>query len=199
VWCHAMYFLTPLGRLKEALIEMQQAVAMDPLDPLYNTLLGYLLYGDRQFEQAAAQLRHTIELDPMFFQAHWFLSLVYAYEGRLDEALAVSERANELSSGNAVTVGNLGRAYGLAGRTDQARRLLEDLTARRRSTYVPASAFVFVHAGLGERDEALKWLATGVEEHDPIVMGSLRVSPSYDALRSHPRYRAIVHGMNVEA
>jgi len=197
-WCYAMYFLLPLGRVEQALTEMRRALELDPLDPFYNSLLGYLLFASRQFEPALAQLQHTVDLEPTSFNPHWFLSILYAREGRLEEAIAAAEKANELSGGNAITVGNLGKVYGLASRTAEARQLLEELTVRRRSTYVPACAFLFVHGGLGERDKALEWMARGIEEHDPVLMTSLKMSPSYDNLRSHPAYPALLRKMNLE-
>jgi Flp pilus assembly protein TadD len=193
-----MYFLLPLGRVEQAVTEMRRALELDPLDPFYNALLGYLLYASRQFEPALAQLQHTVDLEPTSFFSHWFLSILYAREGRLDEAIAAAEKANELSGDNAITVGNLGKVYGLASRTAEARQLLEELTARRRSTYVPASAFLFVYGGLGERDEALEWMAKGIDEHDPVLMTSLKISPSYDRLRSHPAYPGLLRKMNLE-
>ncbi|MGD0309347.1 MAG: protein kinase [Acidobacteriota bacterium] len=198
LWCYGMYFLLPLGRLEEALREMQRAVELDPLDPFFNSLLGYLLYTARQFEPATAQLQHTINLDPTFFFCHWFLSLLHAHEGRLERAIAAAEKANELSGGDAITLGNLAKVYGLAGRTAEARQLLDELTERRRLAYVPACTFVFAHSGLGERDKALEWVARGIEEHDPILMTSLRMSPSYDRLRSDTTYQALLHKMNIE-
>jgi serine/threonine-protein kinase len=197
-WWHPMCFSLPLGRVEEALTEMRGAVELDPLDPFYNSLLGYTLFAARQFEPAIAQLQHAIDLDPTFFFPYWFLSLPYAHTGRLDEAIAAAEKANELSGGNAITLGNLGKVYGRAGRTAEARLLLEALTARRRLTYVPASAFVLVHGGLGERDKALEWMATGIEERDPSLVTSLWMSPSYDPLRSHPAFQALLRKLNPE-
>jgi serine/threonine-protein kinase len=197
-WWHPMCFSLPLGRVEEALTEMRGAVELDPLDPFYNSLLGYTLFAARQFEPAIAQLQHAIDLDPTFFFPYWFLSLPYAHTGRLDEAIAAAEKANELSGGNANTLGNLGKVYGRAGRIAEARQLLEALTARRRLTYVPASAFAFVHGGLGERDKALEWMATGIEERDTTLVTSLWSSPSYDPLRSHPAFQALLRKMNLE-
>jgi serine/threonine-protein kinase len=198
-WCHAMWFLFPLGRVEEALTEMRRALELDPLDPFYNSLLGYLLHVTRQFEPAVAQLQHAIDLDPTFFFSYWFLSAPYVANGRLDEAIAAAEKANELSGGTAVTLGALGSVYGRAGRTAEARQLLEELTARRQATYVPASALAFVHGGLGERDEALAWIARGIEERDPILVTALKIAPTYDHLRSHPAFPALLRKMNLEA
>jgi len=197
-WCYAMWFLLPLGRGEQAITEMRRALELDPLDPFYNSLLGCLLYLTRQFEPAIAQLQHAIDLDPTFFFPYWFLSVAYRLNGRLDESIAAAEKANELSGGNALTLGALGSAYGLAGRTAEARQLLEELTARRRLTYVPASAFTFVLGGLGEQAGSLEWITRGIEERDPILVTSFKISPSFDRLRSHQTFRALLRKMNLE-
>ena len=197
-WCFSMWFLLPLGRVEQAVTEMRRALELDPLDPFYNSLLGYLLDVTRQFEPAVAQLQHAIDLDPTFFFSYWFLSISYAYKGRLDEAIAVSEKANELSGGHALTLGTLGSHYGRAGRTAEARQLLEKLTARRRLTYVPSSAIAWVHAGLGELDESLEWIAKGIEDRDPTLVTALKSGPTYDRLRSHPAFPALLRKMNLD-
>jgi len=197
-WCYAMWFLLPLGRIEQALAEMRRALELDPLDPFYNSLLGCLLYMARQFEPAIAQLKHSIDLDPTFFFPYWFLSVAYRLSGRFDESIAAAEKANELSGGHALTLGALGSAYGLAGRTAEARQLLEELTARRRLTYVPASGFSFVLGGLGELDECLEWITRSIEERDPIVVTSFKISPTFDRLRSHQAFKALLRKMNLE-
>jgi serine/threonine protein kinase/Tfp pilus assembly protein PilF len=197
-WCYAMWFLYPLGRLEQALAEMRRALDLDPLDPFYNALLGYLLHSTGQFEPAVAQLHHAVDLDPTFFFSHWFLSSVYALNGRLDEAIAVGEKANELSGGHALTLGLLGGVYGRAGRAAEARQFLEQLKARRRLTYVPSSAMAWAHAGVGERDESLEWIARGVEERDPTVVTALKSAPVFDPLRSQPAVQALLRKMNLE-
>jgi len=197
-WCYAMWFLFPLGRVEKALAEIQRALQLDPLDPFYNSLLGHLLHSMRQFEPAIGQLRHAVDLDPTLSFSHWFLSITYRHTGQFDKAIAAAERANQLSGGNSLTLGTLGNLYGLAGRTAEAREVLEELTARRRSAYVPASALASAHSGLGERNEALEWIARGIEERDPIIVTALKPSPTYDALRPHPSFRDLLHKMNLE-
>jgi len=197
-WCYAMWFLYPLGRVEQAVTEMRRALEVDPLDPFYNSLLGYLLHSARQLEPAVAQLQHAIDLEPTFFFSYWLLSVVLIVNGRLDEAIAAAEKANELSGGIAVTLGGLGRTYGMAGRTAEARRLLEELTARRRVTYVPASALASVYGGLGDLNERREWVARGIEERDPILVTSVKSAPIYDPLRSHPAYQALLRKMNLE-
>jgi serine/threonine-protein kinase len=197
-YSYAAWFLRPVGRVEQALTETRRALALDPLDPFCSSLLGYLLHTARQFEPAVAQLQHAIDLDPTFFFSYWLLSITYGLNERLDEAIAAAEKANELSGRNPLTLGMLGRVYGFAGRTAEARQLLEELKARRRLTYVPASSLSYVHRGLGELDAGLEWIARGVEERDLVLVAALKTEPGYDPLRSHPAFQALLRKMNLE-
>ena len=195
---YSLWFLRVQGRLEQALAELRRAVELDPLEVLYNANLGYLLHIMRQYDGAVAQLRHTIDLDPTFWLAYWFLSIPLALTGRSDEAIAAAEKSNELSGGNAATVGLLGRAYGLAGRTAEARQLLEELELRQRSSYVPPSTIAMIYRGLGDLKKGLEWWIKGAEEHDMVLVPSIKTEPGYDALRSHPAYKDLLRKMNLE-
>jgi len=188
---YAMWFLYPLGRVEQAIREMRRALVLDPLDPFYNSLLGYLLHSAHQ-SSGGRTLRYAIDLDPTFFFPFWFLSSVYSLNGRLDEAIATGERANQLSGGHALTLGALGAAYGRAGRAAGGPEIAGELKARRQLTYVPSSALAWAHAGAGERDESLAWIARGIEERDPTVVTALKSAPVYDPMRSHPGFQALL-------
>lgn len=47
--------------------------------------------------------------------------------------------------------GWLGRAYGLAGRTSEARKILNDLKARSKQTYVSPVNIAMIYLGLGDK------------------------------------------------
>jgi tetratricopeptide (TPR) repeat protein len=196
-WCYAMWFLLPLGRVGQAVTEMQRAVDLDPLDPFYNSLLGYLLDITRQPELAITQLEHAMALDPTFFFSHWFLSIAYSHVGRLDKALIEAEKANELSGGIPLTLGSLSGLYGRVGRTDEARRLLEQLMTRQQSSYVPASALAWAYAGVGATDDTLSWIARSIDERDPTLVTALKAAPTYDPLRSRPEYTGLLRKINL--
>ena len=195
---YAMWFLRVVGRVGQALTEMHRALELDPLDVYYNALFGYLLHANRQFDPALAQLQRTIEMHPTSWFPYWALSIPCALHGRFDEAIAAAEKANELSGRNALAMGMLGRAYALAGRTAEARQLLEELMARRRATYVPACSIAFIHRGLGDLEDWVEWIAKGIEERDQNSIVALKTEPSYDAMRPHPAYQALLRKMNLE-
>jgi serine/threonine protein kinase/Tfp pilus assembly protein PilF len=195
---YADWFLLPQGRVEQSLAEIQRAIELDPLDPFYNAHAGYGLHVVRQFEPAITRQQHAIELDPTFWYPYWYLSITYTLSGRSDEAIAAAEKAKERSGGNALALGLLGRAYGLAGRTAEARQLLEELEVRRRSTHVPPSSIAMIYRGLGDLKKGLEWWTRGIEEHDLLLALTLKSEPGYDALRSHPAYQDLLRKMNLE-
>ncbi len=80
----------------------------------------------------------------------------------------------------------------------EARALLEELTTRRRTTYVPPSAMAVAYGGVGELDQAVEWLEKGIEERDLMMICSLKFEQLYAPLRGHPRYPALLRKMNLE-
>jgi TolB-like protein/Tfp pilus assembly protein PilF len=195
---YAAWFLYPLGRVEEGATETRQALERDPLDPLVNSFYGYVLHSLSRFDEAVTQLQRAVSLDPTFFFPYWFLSITHALNGRLDDAVAAAEKASELSGGNASTLGQLGRVFALAGRQTEARQLLVQLEARRRVSYVPPSSVAMIYRGLGDLEKGLEWWARGVEEHDLLLLSSLRTEPGYAPLRSHPVYHVLLRKMNLE-
>ncbi len=88
-------------------------------------------------------------------------------------------------------------SYAMAGKTEKARKLLEELHQLAHETYVPASSFATVYTALGENDRAFEWLARAVEEHDPLLL-SLTTEPCFDSLRPDPRYAALLRKIHLE-
>ena len=59
------------------------------------------------------------------------------------------------------------------------------------------STMANVYVGLGEIDKAFDWMEKAVDDCDGGIIHS-HLSPLYDAIRSHPRYRALLRKMNLE-
>jgi len=62
---------------------------------------------------------------------------------------------------------------------------------------VPCSSFAHIYLSLGKTDKALDWCEQAIEERDSWII-HLGVHPLYDPLRSHPRYAALLHKMNLK-
>jgi hypothetical protein len=54
---------------------------------------------------------------------------------------------------------------------------------------------VDAYIGLGEKNRALGWMERAYEEHDQ-GMVYIKAYPGWDALRSEPRFQALVRRMN---
>jgi len=90
----------------------------------------------------------------------------------------------------------LGHIYGRLGRTDEARRLLQELEQLRTRGQAPPIAFATIYAGLGDIDAALNWLETAYRLRDGYLFW-LPGAPGLDPLRSDPRFTDLVQRVGV--
>jgi predicted negative regulator of RcsB-dependent stress response len=74
-------------RFDEAVEVMNRGRELDPLSLFMNARVGMALYAARRYDEANAILETTLEVDPSFAQARYFLSLVYPMEGRYEKAI----------------------------------------------------------------------------------------------------------------
>ena len=66
-----------------------------------------------ELDEAIAEFRKAIELDPNYALAHYRLGAALATKGLLDEAIAEFRKAIELDPNNAMAKVNLEKALGL--------------------------------------------------------------------------------------
>jgi len=185
--------LMPLGRMDEALAEMEEALHSDPLSIWMHYWMGILLFLNRQPERVIDEGRRMIELEPSHPLAHFVLGGGYALAGRYAEAVTALERANRLSGGLAVTASLLAWTYGLAGQDEKARALLP---APGSSIYVSPIVPAYVHIGLREWDAAFKWLDRAIEVRDPHIV-PIKTLPILDPIRDDPRYADLLRRMKL--
>src|SRR6185436_12679294 len=65
-----------------------------------------------------------------------------------------------------MALAKLGCAYGLAGRRDEALKILDQLFEMRARQYAAPFNIARVYAGLGDNDNAFEWMEKAIEEHD---------------------------------
>jgi DNA-binding winged helix-turn-helix (wHTH) protein/TolB-like protein/Flp pilus assembly protein TadD len=184
-------YLTAQGRFDEALAEIKRARELDPLSLITNSIEGFVYYYARRYNQSAAQLQKLLELDADFWPARWFLGWTYTAQGNLTQAIAELERARRLSGDNSGVVSDLGCAYAVLGRKEEARALLRALAEQARTRYVSPYRLAALQAGLGDASEAKRWLQTAEAERDWELL-YLNVDPRFDALRSDPQFASLL-------
>lgn len=189
--------LLPAGRADEAMAEMELVIRADPLSLFVRWWAASMAYFARRYDRMTEEGRRMIALDPTNFFGHWALGVAMGSIGEHAEGLVALGKAHELSGGIPFRLGFLAFGMGLAGRAEDARRMMEQASAAAEKGYVPPSVFMLGHAGLGDLDAALEWFDRAIEVRDPLVM-PIKTYPFLDPVRSHPRYMALLKKMNLQ-
>jgi tetratricopeptide (TPR) repeat protein len=183
--------LLPLGRTEDSLAESRHALELEPLSLVINVHLGWHYLYARQYDQAVEQDRRALELDPTFPQAQRYSAWAFLQKGRREEAIAALRAALSGLGPQPEVEAELGHALAVAGRRAEAQAVLAGLRDASSGRYVPPYAVAVVHAGLGDRDQALAWLDKAYDERSD-YMPYLGLEPMLDSLRSDPRFAALV-------
>ncbi len=178
----ALFYLLPLGRVEEALRQLRAAEKSDPLSSVVHYDLAYALNSSNHYDEAANICGKLPADNP---DRSWCLGKARLGQGRVGEAIQILETAlnRGVTAGSQVR-GELGYAYGRAGRRTDAEKLI----AATPSINPFNQALVF--AGLGDKDqtfEALDRAATA----GPFRIGRALTFPEYGLLRGDPRVKAL--------
>ena len=184
---YAMSCLAPLGKLDEALEEIEIALALDPISSIISRDRAMIHYYRRDFDRALDQCDHTIEANPHFSPAYWALGLIQEQRGDYDESAAAFQRAIQLSPNSTRMRGSLGRTLALAGKKKEALKTLSDLHDLASKQYVSPFELASLHFALGQVEPGFEWLARAFQDRCYELV-SIRIDPRFDSLRSHPLF-----------
>lgn len=194
---YAMSCLAPLGKLDEALDEIQIALALDPISSIISRDRAVIYYYQREFESALDQCDHTIESNPHFSPAYWALGLIQEQRGDFDESAAAFQRAIQLSPNSPRMRGALGRTLALAGKKKEALKTLSDLHDLAAKVYVSPFELASLHFALGQVEPGFEWLTRAYQDRCYELV-SIRVDPRLDSLRGHPMFTSLSSKLGVE-
>ena len=178
------------GHRDEAMRRISASLSVDPLDPYTHQTQGWLRYLTGDLPGAEAALHRSLEISPTLSSSHLMLGEILL-AGRRPEA-ALGEMAAETPDGGrypglAIVYFSLGRKADSDAALTQAVRDFGDLWP-----YGVADA----HAFRGEPDQAFEWLLKAYHGRDPDLM-FVKDDPLLASLRNDPRFKALVHRMNL--
>jgi TolB-like protein/Flp pilus assembly protein TadD len=182
--------LSALGRFDDAIAEGKRAAELDPLSLVINADLGVNYYYAGRFDEAIAQERKTLELDPGYYFAYLNLGQALEMKGARDAAIAEYQKARELND-DPLVLALLAHAYGLSGNKMEAEKILDQLKKLSQERYVSAYSFALAYLGLGNEQEALRWLEQSYQDRAGADIGWIRVDHLLDPLHGDPRFEAI--------
>lgn len=195
---HAVY-LSAVGRTEESVAALGRAQLLDPLSLVIRAGVGGEpgLYAARRYDEAIAQIKTALELDPGFAVGRLWLGLPYEQKGMYREAIAEMEQAVKLSAESPLMLGPLGHAYAAAGERSKAVQVLERLESMAARRYVSPFDRALVHVGLADTARAFEWLEKAFVDRS-YRMHWLKVDPRFDRLRTDARFSSLLRRMGLQ-
>jgi eukaryotic-like serine/threonine-protein kinase len=179
-----------------ALIELEEAERLDPLDLQVKTQIGYVHHFRHDLDRAIAQFEKVVALEPSFAFAHYALGDACTQRGQYDRAIEEFNKAIELGGRSVNHVGVLGYVHARSGNRDRANQHLEELTARAADGYVSPMWFALVHLGLSDLESLFHWLNRAFEERDGSLI-LVTAAVEFDPVREDARFKALLDSMGV--
>ena len=204
-YAHLFYsnsFLSPRGRHDEAIAEMKIAIQLDPLSAPVDTFLARTYVWAHRYQDAFAHLTKSVQRFPTFALGHERLAQVYTYLGRFDEAIKEESRARLLSGKDAHEVAQQEDALRAAYAARGVRGYWEQLLEASRTAIGAPEAYTgsygdaVLYARLGEKQKALESLERAYAERQ-LAMTELAVEPAFTALRTEPRFGALMKSVGL--
>ena len=178
------------GHKEEAIAEHKRAQNLDPLTPLHTAWLGGLYWYGGRYKEALEEVGKALELSANSWHGLYVLANTCADAGMYEEAIATAQKGAALYPNIRFI---LGRAYALAGRRDEALKILAELEKEEASPF-GAWGLAVLFTALGNKDEAFRWLNY---EHPHAWFPWVRVDPQFVPLRDDPRFKELLQKMNL--
>jgi Flp pilus assembly protein TadD len=156
--------LDTLGRHDEAMKRRRVGYELDPLDATSVLNFGYGHLIGRNFDEAIAIFERALELDPRSAAATYGLGMAQVDSGRFVEGRRTFEAGIRDVEAGSTMKGFLGWSLALAGRTEDAEAVLEDILADVDSRPVSPYHVGLVYLGLGRLDEYFEWLEAAFQQ-----------------------------------
>ena len=193
VW--GAFVLAIFGDAEESVEWLERAHLLDPLSPYVGGLSAcslLLLFRDsdalKQVDPfLASHLEHPVVL---YFAGGDYMRL--SQQGKAIEAI---ERAVKVMDRLPFSLGWAGWAYGVTGREDDARAVLDELRTRANSDYVLNTSIAWVLGALGEHDEAFERFGRAIDDREPLMPAANL--PPFDPVREDPRFQDLLRRMNI--
>src|SRR6266496_4498076 len=191
--------LACLRRTDEAITQARLALQIDPLSPMINLHAGFTYWVIHRNDLVLEQAHTLLDLESNFFGTYWLLAWAHWSQGMHDAAVADLRKAVTLGGGP-LQLADLGCLLGRLGRKTEAQQVLEELNELGKQRYVQPAYLGFVHASLGNHDEAFACFAQGMEHENASValIGEYSICAGLGELRTDPRFPGLLKKIGVE-
>ena len=205
----------------EAEREFKLAIQLDANDANAHHWYSFYLSSMGRVEEAIAEMKRALELDPLSLVATANLGVIYFYFGQNEQGIKEYRKALEMDPNYPFARFHLACAYLFEGMYDEAlgefRKYSELIGGHPDTDGSLALYYAFVgnredalkslailqrrdvsprlvagiYARLGDKDQAFNWLEKAYEEHDALLP-LLNVNPIWQPLHSDPRFQDLL-------
>lgn len=156
-------------RYEESIALTNQAIELDPMNPmLYQFLAVFHIYSG-EFEKSNQILEKVLNFNPEFVHAP--LCMSFNYLGLKDTLNAIKkvERTLEIVNQNSISdpliLSSIHLVYGKLGFEKEAKDYLEQLIKQSENQYVDPVFFAMIYNGLGDSEKAIHHLSEAFNMH----------------------------------
>jgi eukaryotic-like serine/threonine-protein kinase len=189
--------LPAVGRLRDGIDTMRQALVLDPLSVHYSEWLTRFLLYDHDYDAAIALGMRTIEMDEICHRAQHYIGSSYLALGDPEQALSWYRRAQATERAPRSWDALIVRALAALGQREEAEAILARLEEESRRQYLRAEILAIGHAALGDLDGAFASLERAYQARSAGLI-YLHLDPGYEPLRADPRYADLVKRIGIK-
>jgi tetratricopeptide (TPR) repeat protein len=188
------HLLMILQNKEEALSMGQQAVDLDPLNPLILGLYAVVLsYGD-QWEEAHAHAEKAIAIDPFNYLANVALEPVSYQIGDKKGLLKSARFCLPFEEEDFISIEKISEEEGIEA---AYKEIVSQLEVLMQSGFILPMHMAARYSHLNQYDKALNQLELGFEVHDQNMPYMACGYGKMDSLYTNPRFLAIMEELNL--
>jgi tetratricopeptide (TPR) repeat protein len=184
-------YYASVGQTDRAIPEILRAQAVDPLSYIVNDDVCRMLYFWRRFDEALAQCKANLDFDAQLQRPLWKMGSIYAAKGLDDTAASVFLQAFERAGAPPAIMAALKNGEQKSGLRGMCLAVLQitnrEINKEKYDPFFMAVAYTYA----GDKDKALIWLERAFDERS-FGITYLGVDPTFDSLRSFPRFQDLV-------
>ena len=183
-------FLACLGRFDESVKQIKQAQRIDPLSLMFRAIENLPVYLSRDYDKAIDICKKTLEMDPDFRAARYYLGRSYRENGFYEKALEEFRKVNAQTE--------IGITLAKMGKKQEALHVIKDYLDEIAQSDSPVFFLdvSWIYFAMEEDDQGFLCLNKAIEQQESLRL--IKVHPFYDRVRSDPRYKEILKKVGLE-
>jgi tetratricopeptide (TPR) repeat protein len=193
---YGLHLLTR-GRFHDAERQLRLARDLNPLAWMIAVNVGDVLYYSGQYDRAVAEYRKVIETDGGYLVPDLMTAAALFRLGRFNEVIPHADIFLSKNPWHPYAAGYKILALRKTGDIRQYELLRAGFEQARTEKYYAPDLRAWIYAMFGENEQALAELQKAYEAHEA-PSTKIKIDPAFDALRSDPRFQALLKAARLD-